>query len=395
MRFVNKIHITPNKSQKETFNFWLRKCKDLYNIALEQRSESYRNYQKNISYFDQKKELPLIKQEDTSWADVPNKSLTETLKRLDNTFNRFFKNGAGYPKYKNIDTFKSIYFVSTDVRIKDGKIFLPKIKRGIKVSESVKEGYKSIILKKEIDKWYLIFSYDDNKDIVKDEINDKKLKSVGIDLGLKTLLTDSDEYEVKRFSSKLTKKYADRVSKLNQSLSKRKKGSSRRNKVKKQLSKTYLRYKNTVLDYQKKEVSKYLKHKINDEVKVIVIGNIKVSEIISKENKKSKRALRRSFSRNSLSQLKVLLNNKAESLGIKVYKVSEWNTSKTCSCCGHIEDKLKLSDRIYECTFCGTKINRDLNGSINIKAVWHGQFKPFGLDSHGIKEYRVKKGDHK
>ena len=161
------------------------------------------------------------------------------------------------------------------------------------------------------------------------------------------------------------------------------------------MNKAYLRYKNSVLDFQKKEANTYLKRKIKDNTEVLIIGDIQVANIISKDNKKSKRALRRSFSRNSITQFKTLLTNKAESLGLKVYKVSEWNTSKACSCCGHIDDNLKLSDRVYECSFCGTKINRDLNGSINIKIVWHGQFKPFSLNSHGIKEYRVKKSEYK
>ena len=36
----------------------------LYNVALEQRIESYNKLQKGIGYFDQKKELPLLKVED-------------------------------------------------------------------------------------------------------------------------------------------------------------------------------------------------------------------------------------------------------------------------------------------------------------------------------------------
>lgn len=395
MRFVNKIHIIPNKSQKNSFNFWLRRCKDLYNCALEHRSEVYRKTKKGVTYYEQKKELPLIKEDDSSWCDVPNKSLTETLKRLDNAFNRFFKHGAGYPKFKNIDKFKSVYFVADDVRIKNDKLYLPKIKQPIKLSEPVTAGYKSVILKKEVDKWYLIFNYDDSKELIKDEVTDKNLKSVGIDLGLKTLLTDTDEYEINRFSVKLTKKYANRIVELNKSLSKTKKGSSRREKIKKQLSKAYLRYKNTVLDYQKKCINTYVKRKIKDETEVLLIGDIQVANIISKYNKKSKRGLRRSFSRNSVSQFKTLLTNKAESSGLKVYKVSEWNTSKACSCCGHVNNNLKLSDRVYDCTFCGTKVNRDLNGAINIKDAWHGQFKPFVLDSHGVVKYCVKKGGYK
>ena len=49
--------------------------------------------------------------------------------------------------------------------------------------------------------------------------------------------------------------------------------------------------------------------------------------------------------------------------------VNPKNTSQTCSSCGSIkkeDEKLKLSDRIYKCTHCGLKIDRDYNAAINI-----------------------------
>jgi len=48
--------------------------------------------------------------------------------------------------------------------------------------------------------------------------------------------------------------------------------------------------------------------------------------------------------------------------------VDKWYPStKTCSCCGNIKKKNKLSMRTYRCKKCGYKIDRDLNASINIK----------------------------
>ena len=42
-------------------------------------------------------------------------------------------------------------------------------------------------------------------------------------------------------------------------------------------------------------------------------------------------------------------------------------SSKTCSQCGSIKKDLKLSDRTYICTECGTAIDRDLNAAINLR----------------------------
>lgn len=41
-------------------------------------------------------------------------------------------------------------------------------------------------------------------------------------------------------------------------------------------------------------------------------------------------------------------------------------SSKTCSNCGAINTRLKLSDRIFKCEKCGFQIDRDYNAAINL-----------------------------
>ena len=62
-----------------------------------------------------------------------------------------------------------------------------------------------------------------------------------------------------------------------------------------------------------------------------------------------------------------LLEYKAEKAGVLIVKVNPANTSKTCSCCGNIKEKLALSERIYHCEACGFAMDRDQNAAINIK----------------------------
>ena len=59
----------------------------------------------------------------------------------------------------------------------------------------------------------------------------------------------------------------------------------------------------------------------------------------------------------------------AESQG-KIVKINPfYPSSKTCSNCGNVKDKLLLSERTYHCEECGFIIDRDLNASINILNV--------------------------
>ena len=59
----------------------------------------------------------------------------------------------------------------------------------------------------------------------------------------------------------------------------------------------------------------------------------------------------------------------AENQGYLVKIDRYYPSSKTCSNCGCIKDKLSLSERTYKCNECGFTIDRDLNASINILNV--------------------------
>ena len=60
------------------------------------------------------------------------------------------------------------------------------------------------------------------------------------------------------------------------------------------------------------------------------------------------------------------LTYKAGMYGTKVELVDRWYpSSKMCSCCGHVQP-MPLKERVFDCTKCGTLINRDLNAALNL-----------------------------
>ena len=349
-----KYKLILTRSQTETFDFWFRRCKVLYNVALEEKIEYYRRTNKYLNIYDQKKELVDIKDFDDTWKDVPNKSLQEIIFRVDKSFKNFFK-GRGFPKFKRI--IDSIEFVKTDLRIKNEELYFPKIKDKIKSFEHIKEGFTSGRLVKENDGYYLACLY---KQEIK--ISPENNEILGVDLGLKDLLTDSNGSKVKRFSKKLVTKYHKRIEDLNKSLSKKKKGSIKFKKVKKNLGKSYTRLKNTKNDYLHKESLKLVK---DNKESIISLGDIKINSIINK----SKKGLTKSFYVNSLGIFKQMISYKSTKYNKICVLVDERMTSRTCSCCGNVNHSLKLSDRVYNCLMCKNSIDRDFNAAINMKLL--------------------------
>lgn len=361
MEFITckKIKIYPTKNQKETFDFWMRRCLILYNVALQEKISYYKITGKYLNIYDQKKELTDIKDYDETWKDIPNKSLQEIIFRVDNAFKSFFKRGfKGFPKYqKELNT---IEFVKTDVRIRNSKLYLPKIKDLIKVKEEIPLNYSSVKLTRNNENYYLVFTLKENKKLINDNED-----ILGIDLGLKDLYTTSNGDKGLRFSQKLIKKYKYRIKYLNKSLSKKNKGSKRFKKVKKHLTKAYGRLNSTKTDYLHKQANTLLKCK----EQFIALGNINIQSIVDKyKNDKTKKGLIKSFYVNSLGQFKQYVIYKSIKYNKEIILVDERLTSKTCSCCGKIKYDLTLKDRIYNC-LCGNSIDRDRNAAINMKLL--------------------------
>ncbi|ADV64978.1 RNA-guided endonuclease InsQ/TnpB family protein [Desulfurococcus mucosus] len=62
-----------------------------------------------------------------------------------------------------------------------------------------------------------------------------------------------------------------------------------------------------------------------------------------------------------------------EELGIKVVKVNEAHTSKTCSLCGEAHDNGRVKRGLFKCPRMGRVINADLNAAINILHIPESQ----------------------
>ena len=61
------------------------------------------------------------------------------------------------------------------------------------------------------------------------------------------------------------------------------------------------------------------------------------------------------------------LEYKCQLYGSKLIVVDRWfPSSKTCSRCGQVKQSLSLSERVFNCEYCGFSCDRDLNASLNL-----------------------------
>lgn len=85
----------------------------------------------------------------------------------------------------------------------------------------------------------------------------------------------------------------------------------------------------------------------------------------------------KSLSDNGWSTFTTFLKYKFEDRGKSFIKIDKWfPSSKMCSRCHKVKDKLSLSERIYSCS-CGNKSDRDENAATNIKRTKEKAYFPY------------------
>ena len=96
-----KYRIYPNEKQKEIIAKTFGCCRFVYNKYLAEKIELYKTEKKNKSVFECSKNMAQLKDELEWLTEVDSTALQSSLKDLDNAYKKFFKEHAGYPKFKS------------------------------------------------------------------------------------------------------------------------------------------------------------------------------------------------------------------------------------------------------------------------------------------------------
>ena len=182
-------------------------------------------------------------------------------------------------------------------------------------------------------------------------------KKIGIDVGIKDLFVTSDGF--KSGNPRHTLKYAKQLAKAQRKLAKKKLGSKNRAKAKWKVARIHAKISDGRLDNLHK-----LSHRLVNENQVICAENLAVKNMI--KNPK----LAKHIADASWGEFTRQLAYKADWAGRTYIEIDRFfPSSKRCSCCGFVKDKLLLDVRSWECPECGTPHDRDVNAARNILAA--------------------------
>lgn len=368
-----KYRIYPTKTQIQLIEKHFGSTRFLYNYFLDYRQKEYAKGNKATYMSTQSKLTEIKKFKEFEWLnECGSQSLQMALRELDNSYQRFFKQLGGYPNFKSKKNNHQSFTAPQNIKIENNKTYLPKFtKDGIK-TKFHREIPKDAILKqatisRKNNQYFISILVDDNIPTPKPI---KAKNAVGLDVGIETLITTSDY--VKYPNLRHTKKYEQKLKKLQKALSKkqhsRKKGDTtpKSNNYLKQLKKVqklHTKIYNTRKDYLHK-----ISNEITNQYDIICLESLNIKGMV-----KNKR-LSKSISDVAWSEFMRQLEYKATWKGKTIIKISKWfPSSQICSNCGTSTGKKPLHVRKFVCPHCNINHDRDINASINIRNYGLGQ----------------------
>jgi putative transposase len=333
----------------------------VYNRALDVRTAAWHAEQRRLTY-------PQTSAMLTSWKrteelaflnEVAAVPLQQSLRHLQGAFVAFWQGRACYPRFKTKRRhYDAAEYTRSAFRFEHGQLTLVKLREPIDIrwSRPLPEGSQPSTVTVSRDpagRWYVSLRVTDSTVHSLPPIQTQ----VGIDAGLTSLVTLSTGEKIT--NPRHESRDRARLVKGQRVLARRQKGSRNRAKARLRVARIHARITDRRRDYLHK-----LSTRLVRENQTIVLEDLNVHGMIGNHS------LARAISDAAWYELRRMLQYKCVWYGRDLVVVDRWlPSSKTCSTCGDLTDRLTLSVRDWRCQGCGTWHDRDVNAAKNILAA--------------------------
>ena len=351
--------LKPTPDQERVLERTLMLCRHVYNAAIGERREAWRMCGVSVSYYQQKAELPGIKEAMPEYGEVNSQVLQDVVLRVERAFQAFFrrvKSGEtpGYPRFQGRGRYNSFTYPQVgehgSAALDGGVLSLSKIGRiAIRLHRPLEGTPKTVTISREADGWYTCISCAD----VPVQPLSLTGQEIGIDLGIEAFATLSDGTRI--FHSGWYRKAEHALKTAQRRVSRRKKGSNRRRKAVTLLAKAHQKVARQRRDFHHKTALALVQQ--HDTI---------YHEALQPANMVKNHHLAKSIQDAGWGAFLIILSYKAACAGRQVRAVNPAYTSQTCSGCGALVQK-GLSVRWHRCPDCGTSLHRDHNAAKNIE----------------------------
>ncbi|MCX4706518.1 RNA-guided endonuclease TnpB family protein [Streptomyces sp. NBC_01373] len=332
----------------------------VYNLALVARTEAWARKER-VNYSQTSAMLTAWKKtEELAFLnEVSSVPLQQTLRHLQTAFTNFFARRARYPRFKSRKrSRKSAEYTTSGFRFRDGRLTLAKMAEPLDIvwSRPLPDGTKPSTVTVSQDaagRWFVSMLCEDPHVTPLPATNG----AVGIDVGLDHLLTLSTGEKIT--NPRHERHDRTRLAKAQRKLSRKAPGDgANRRKARRKVARIHAR----IADRRRDMLHKLTTRLVRDN-QTLVIEDLTVRNMVKN------RTLARAISDASWSAFRSMLEYKAAWYGRQVIAVDRFfPSSRLCSVCGTVEDKMPLSVRTWTCG-CGAAHDRDVNAAKNLLAA--------------------------
>ncbi|MEU7167651.1 RNA-guided endonuclease TnpB family protein [Streptomyces morookaense] len=334
----------------------------VYNLALAARTEAWVQRQERVNYNATSAMLTVWKKtEELAYLnEVSAVPLQQALRHLQTAFTGFFAKRAKYPRFKSRKkSRKSAEYTTSGFRFRDGRLTLAKMAEPLAVvwSRPLPEGAKPSTVTVSQDaagRWFVSLLCED-PDV---KPLSKAGAVVGVDAGLDHLLTLSTGEKVA--NPRHERRDRVRLAKAQRELARKARGDgANRAKARRKVARIHARISDRRRDVLHKVTTRLVR-----ENQTLVIEDLAVRNMLKNGN------LARAISDAAWREFRSMLEYKARWYGREVIAIDRWfPSSRLCSACGALREKMPLSVRTWMCHSCGTAHDRDVNAARNLRAA--------------------------
>lgn len=363
MLTATRIRLYPNTAQRQSLAKQFGCARFVYNEALAETQQLYKETGKGLSYESMCIRLPKLKLEHDWLGEATAQVLQQSVRNLSRAFINFFERRGKYPRFKSKHGPQSIQFPQ-DVRIVGNRIRLPKVGM-VKcvVHRAIVGSIKTVTVSRTTcDHYYASVLIEDGREMPPISADGQV---VGIDVGLIDFAVTSNG---QHFANPRHLRKAEKNLKRKQrKLSRKVKGSRSRSKARRLVARVYERVTNARKDFLHK-----VSRKLVNENQVLAVEDLCVKAMVRNPN------LAKSISDAGWGMFSSFVEYKAARDGKLFVKTNRFfPSSKTCHVCGMIHNGMKLSVRRWTCKGCDSVHDRDENAASNIRdeakrMIWAG-----------------------
>lgn len=314
------------------------------------------------------------KQDEFYWLNnVSNGSLQATCKLLEEAYVRFFNGVAGYPNFKSKKNIKQSYQIRNDCMYfkQNNILFIQKVGNVKYKSDFIFETglnikHYNVRLHFRNNKYIISFTMDCDSQAI-----NLTTKRMGIDLGVKKLAVvalENEKFVFENINKSKKIKMLTEKEKYYQHIISRKYTKVKNDTGKHIKSKNITKYENKLRKVRNRRTNikdNYV-HQITAFLTNLRPAKV-VMETLNLEHMLKDKYLRKSIQDSNFYEFKRQMEYKCENKNIEFILADRYYpSSKICSNCGCVKEKLKLSERKYICSKCGFTIDRDYNAAINL-----------------------------